>query len=89
LITNETAKIFNIPAENMCEVRRRAETERKEGHRLLTLEIQQEADVVNFIQERFEMQNYLRQTDVKRRRSEISKDPNLRTEVTTFGSRRK
>jgi glutathione peroxidase-family protein len=33
-------------------------------HRFLTFEVKQEADVVNFIHERFEAQNYPTQRDI-------------------------
>jgi hypothetical protein len=55
--TDEVVMIFNISAENACQIPLRARRERKEVHRPITIEVEQETEVVSFIQERFEAQN--------------------------------
>jgi hypothetical protein len=54
-MTYKVAKIFHINDENGREIRHRARTKRKEAHRSATLEVEQEAGAVRYIQECFEV----------------------------------
>jgi hypothetical protein len=57
--------ILNINTDNVRQIRHRAQMKKKkEPHRPLALDPDQEADVVRFIRERFGSQNYATQRDV-------------------------
>jgi hypothetical protein len=61
--TDDTAMIFNIGADNVHQIRNRAGMKKKEPHKPLTLDPDQEADIVCFIREQFGSQNYATQRD--------------------------
>jgi hypothetical protein len=64
LTTDDIAMIVNISADNVRQIRHRAQIKKKGPHRPLALYPDQEADIVRFIWERFGWQNYAIQRDV-------------------------
>jgi DNA-binding CsgD family transcriptional regulator len=64
LTTDDIAMILNISADNVRQIQRRARMEKKEPHRPLALDPDQEADIVCFIREQFGLQNYATERDV-------------------------
>jgi hypothetical protein len=64
LTTDDIAMILNINSENVRQIQHRARVKKKESHRPLALDPDQEADIVRFIRERFGSQNYGSQRDV-------------------------
>jgi hypothetical protein len=57
LTTEDIARIFSLTADNVRQVRHRASRKKKEPHRPLAINPEQEAFVA-FIHERFGLQNY-------------------------------
>jgi hypothetical protein len=64
LTTDGIIMIFNINSDNVRQIRHRARMKKKEPHRPLALDPDQEADIVRCIRERFRSQNYATQRDV-------------------------
>jgi hypothetical protein len=64
LATDDIAMNFNISADNVHQIRHRARTKKKEPHKPLALDPDQEADIVHLIRERFGSQNYATQRDM-------------------------
>jgi transposase len=64
LTTYEIAMIFHVSAGNVRQIRHKARMKKKEPHRPLALDPDQEADIVRFIRERFGSQNYATPRDV-------------------------
>jgi hypothetical protein len=64
LRTDDIAMIFSVSADNVRQIRHRARMKKKESHRPLAPDPDQEGDVVPFIRERFGSQNHAAQSDV-------------------------
>jgi uncharacterized protein YfbU (UPF0304 family) len=55
--TDDIARIFNIIVNNVHQIRHKAHLKQKSPHRPLTLDAEQEADIVRFIRHQIERQN--------------------------------
>jgi hypothetical protein len=75
LTTDDTSMIFNISANNVRQIRHIARMKKKEPHRPLALDPDQEADIVHFIRERFGSQNYATRRDMLSHMEERFKKP--------------
>jgi hypothetical protein len=64
LTTDDIAMISNISADNVRQIRHRAQMKKKESHRPLALDPDKKADIFRFIRERFGSQNYATQRDM-------------------------
>jgi hypothetical protein len=64
LTTDDIAMTFNISTDNVRQIRHRAWMKKKEPHRPLVFDPDQEVDIVRFIREWFGSQNYATQKDV-------------------------
>jgi hypothetical protein len=64
LSTDDIAKIFDIHPENVRQIRHRARMKQRNAHRPLTLDLEQESDVIGFIHEQFASQHYVTQREL-------------------------
>jgi transposase len=58
LTTDDIAKTFSLRADDIRQIRHRAQMKKQTQHRPMTLHLEQEAELVRFVQERFGSQNY-------------------------------